>query len=61
LTQANDWGLPEYELIDLGAGVSPRFEASCRVNGELMGTGKGERKKQAETEAAEQAYRKLKT
>jgi len=58
-TQAHDWGLPEYELRDLGAGVAPRFEASCRVRGELMGTGAGERKKQAETQAAEQAYRKL--
>jgi len=61
LTQAHDWGLPEYALVDLGAGVSLRFEASCRVRGELLGSGKGERKKQAETEAAEQAYRKLKT
>jgi len=59
LTQARDWGLPEYELRDLGAGVSPRFEANCRVRGELMGTGAGERKKQAESQAAEQAYRKL--
>jgi len=61
LTQAHDWGLPEYALVDLGAGVSPRFEASCRVRGEWQGSGKGERKKQAETDAAEQAYRKLKT
>jgi len=59
LTQSRDWGLPEYELSDLGAGISPRFEASCRVRGEVMGTGAGERKKQAETQAAEQAYRKL--
>jgi len=59
-TQAHDWGLPEYELVDLGAGVSPRFEASCRVRDELLGSGKGDRKKQAETKAAEQAYRKLK-
>ncbi len=58
-TQANDQGLPEYELRDLGAGSSPRFEASCRVKGALLGLGRGERKKQAETAAAEQAYRKL--
>ncbi len=58
-TQANDQGLPEYELRDRGAGSSPRFEASCRVKGALLGLGHGERKKQAETEAAEQAYRKL--
>jgi len=59
LTQSRDWGLPEYELRDLSATVSPRFEASCRVRGELMGVGAGERKKQAEAQAAEQAYRKL--
>ncbi len=59
LTQARDWGLPEYELIDRGAAATPRFEASCRVRGELLGRGKGERKKLAETRAAEQAYRKL--
>ena len=61
LTQANDWGLPLYELTDRGAGASPRFEASCSVRGEVMGSGVGERKKQAETVAAEQAYGKLKT
>jgi len=60
LTQAKDWGLPQYELVDLGAGVSPRFEAACRIRGELLGSGRGDRKKQAETEAAEQAYRILK-
>jgi len=59
LTQSRDWGLPEYELSDLGAGVSPRFEASCQVRGEVLGSGTGERKKQAESNAAEQAYRKL--
>ncbi|MFQ5344768.1 MAG: ribonuclease III [Mariprofundus sp.] len=58
-TQANDQGLPEYELRDLGAGISPRFEAACRVKGALLGVGRGNRKKQAEIEAAEQAYRKL--
>jgi len=58
-TQAKGWGLPEYVLIDLGVGTSPRFQADCSVNGELLGRGVGERKKQAEIEAAEQAYRKL--
>jgi len=58
-TQAHDQGLPEYELRDMGAGISPRFEARCRIKGRLFGVGHGERKKQAETEAAEQAYRKL--
>jgi len=58
-TQARGQGLPDYLLRDLGAGVALRFEAECRVNGTLLGRGAGERKKQAESAAAEQAYRKL--
>jgi len=61
LTQARAWGLPEYESEDRGVGFTPRFEARCRVKDELVGTGFGERKKQAELEAAEQAWQKLKT
>ncbi len=61
LTQAKGWGLPEYDLLDAGAGQSPRFEARCRVDGKLQGKGRGERKKTAEIEAAEQAWQKLKT
>jgi len=60
LTQANGWGLPSYELIDRGVGVSPRFEARCSVQEKAVGKGLGERKKQAEIEAAEQAWRELK-
>jgi len=59
LTQSKDWGLPDYSLTDFGAGVSPRFKAVCRVQGEVVAKGAGDRKKQAETAAAEQAYRKL--
>jgi len=61
LTQAKGWGLPEYSLLDAGAGQSPRFEAQCRVNGELFARGRGERKKLAEIEAAEKAWQQLKT
>jgi len=61
LTQANGWGLPEYVSQDHGVGKRGRFEAKCRVKGELVGIGSGERKKQAEIEAAEQAWQKLKT
>ncbi|GAV20585.1 ribonuclease III [Mariprofundus micogutta] len=61
LTQAQSWGLPEYELQDHGVGKNPRFEARCSVKGELMGVGFGERKKQAEIAAAEQAWQQLKT
>lgn len=60
LTQANGWGLPVYELVDRGVGISPRFEARCSVQEKAAGRGFGERKKQAEIEAAEQAWRELK-
>jgi len=60
LTQANGWGLPEYALTDRGVGSSPRFEALCSVQGKVAGKGRGERKKMAEINAAEQAWRELK-
>lgn len=61
LTQGRGWGLPEYRVTDLGTGRSPRFEAVCSINGERLGKGRGERKKQAELAAAEQAWNKLNT
>jgi len=61
LTQAQGWGLPEYALMDLGVGVSPRFKAICRVQGDVLSKGVGDRKKTAESEAAEQAWQQLKT
>jgi len=60
LTQSKGWGLPEYKMLDSGAGQSPRFTARCCVNGDWLGEGHGERKKIAETEAAEQAWQRLK-
>jgi len=59
-TQSKGWGLPEYVLSDRGAGHSPRFIATCRVNSDLLGEGRGDRKKIAEIEAAEQAWQQLK-
>lgn len=59
LTQARGWGLPVYELQDLGVGQSPRFEARCRVQDKQLGLGRGERKKIAEIEAAEQAWQQI--
>jgi len=58
-TQARDWGLPEYLVDDHGTMASPRFSARCLVRGEDMGSGVGERKKTAESEAARQAWNKL--
>jgi len=54
-TQGHGRGLPAYEIQDQGPGRKPRFEAVCLVTGETMGRGSGERKKQAELMAAEQA------
>lgn len=59
LTQGKGWGLPEYALVDRGAGYQPRFEATCSVQGRVVGHGSGERKKLAELVAAEQAWSKL--
>jgi len=55
LTQANKLGLPSYKITDLGIQSSPRFKAECMLQGKCLGIGLGERKKQAELEAASQA------
>ncbi len=55
LTQANKLGLPSYKITDLGMQSSPRFKAECMLQGKCLGIGVGERKKQAELEAASQA------
>ena len=58
-TQAQGWGLPEYEVSDHGTEHSPRFSATCLVCDEDMGHGDGERKKTAESEAAKHAWKTL--
>lgn len=58
-TQGKGWGLPEYSVTDHGVGKSPRFSAQCSVNRELMGEGSGDRKKTAELDAAEKAWKVL--
>lgn len=58
-TQGKGWGLPEYSVTDHGVGKSPRFSALCSVNHELMGKGSGDRKKTAELDAAEKAWKAL--
>jgi len=55
LTQANGLGLPLYQMIDLGLQKSPRFQASCYLNKQCLGTGTGDRKKSAELNAAQSA------
>jgi len=58
-TQAQGWGLPEYIVTDYGAERHPRFTARCLVRGDVMGEGLGERKKNAELEAAQQVCQTL--
>jgi len=55
-TQALGWGLPIYEVQDLGVDQKPRFEAYCKVQGKICGKGLGVRKKNAELDAAEEAW-----
>lgn len=58
-TQSEAWGLPEYRSTDLGVGNMPRFTACCYIRGEKIGEGSGERKKIAESKAAEKALGRL--
>jgi len=59
LTQGKGWGVPEYQVEDLGAEHVPRFKAQCLVCGKVMGTGYGSRKKSAEFEASQHAWEAL--
>jgi len=54
-TQGKGWGLPKYEICDLGIGKEPRFEAVCWIKGKVHGRGVGARKKIAELDAAQQS------
>ncbi len=58
-TQSKGWGLPEYRVTDHGVGTSPRFLAQCSINGERLAKGSGDRKKTAELDAADQAWKAL--
>jgi len=55
LTQAHGLGLPSYQMVDLGLHKMPRFQASCYLNKQCLGTGTGTRKKSAELDAAKSA------
>jgi ribonuclease-3 len=59
-TQSHTWGLPSYEVEDLGVNRSPRFQALCYVQGVLRGKGLGERKKFAELAAASDVLKTFK-
>ncbi len=58
-TQGHGYGLPRYTVTDQGVQHRQRFLARCEVAGKLAGEGCGQRKKQAETEAARAAIEAL--
>jgi len=55
LTQGKSLGLPSYEVKDMGVNQSPRFEASCYLQTQCLGVGRGAKKKTAEIQAASSA------
>jgi len=57
-TQSKAWGLPEYQVTEQ-PNKQHRFIARCYVQGSFAGEGKGERKKQAQILAAEQAWKNI--
>lgn len=57
LTQSKSLGIPSYDVEDLGVHHSPRFQATCNLKGKVLGQGVGQRKKEAELEAAAQALK----
>ncbi len=59
LTSARGLGVPRYEVSSEGPDHERRFAAAVYVNGELYGRGTGRSKKEAETDAAAQAWTAL--
>lgn len=53
--------LPSYGVVDEGPDHAKEFEATVRVRGLEVGTGRGRSKKQAEQAAAKQAWERLST
>jgi len=58
-TQGKGWGLPAYQVSDLGVGKKPRFEAECKASEKLFALGYGARKKNAELDAAEKVLKQV--
>jgi len=58
-TQSKGWGLPEYQVSEQQIRHNKHFIARCYIQGTLSGEGTGERKKQAQISAAEQAWKKI--
>ena len=58
-TQQRGIGLPSYDCEDLGVGRSPRFVSACVIGDSMFGKGSGDRKKDAEQQAATAALNAL--
>lgn len=61
LTAAHGLGVPDYVIADSGPDHAKSFAAQAVVAGAVRGTGAGSSKKEAEQQAAEQAWRGLST
>lgn len=51
--------VPTYEVTEAGPDHAKRFAATAVIDGEVLGSGSGRSKKEAEQQAAAQAYRAL--
>ncbi|MER6196690.1 ribonuclease III [Streptomyces sp. NPDC001586] len=61
LTAAEGLGVPEYLVTETGPDHEKTFTAAARVGGVSYGTGTGRSKKEAEQQAAESAWRGIRT
>ncbi|MER8068646.1 ribonuclease III [Streptomyces sp. NPDC094034] len=61
LTAAESLGVPEYHVTETGPDHEKTFTAAARVGGVSYGTGTGRSKKEAEQQAAESAWRAIRT
>ncbi|MGY5629511.1 ribonuclease III family protein [Streptomyces sp. UC1A3] len=61
LTATEGLGVPEYLVTETGPDHEKTFTAAARVGGVSYGTGTGRSKKEAEQQAAESAWRSIKT
>jgi len=59
LTASGSLGVPEYHVTEHGPDHKKSFAAQCRVGSELIGSGSGSSKKEAEQMAAEVAWTEL--
>ena len=56
IAAAQDLGLPEYRVTDVGPDHAKEFSALAVIGGEVLGAGTGRSKKMAEQQAAAAAY-----